>query len=202
MTRSFQCSIQRKSVVQEDEIDRALEDSPPVSVGVGKHTWSDRRAKSMGLPPRFKLPPLLDGLLNDHVYTSGRMGSNQSKTRYLIARRGTKRTPSLAPSPSPGPSPSRRIPDRRHEVLRFRVLVIGRANAGKTSILQRVCDTTKSPTIFRGEEEVVRGTNFVYKCDLITNQAKLNPSMDVSNTSIPLHLPLNAVSARRAHNRR
>jgi GTP-binding protein EngB required for normal cell division len=44
--------------------------------------------------------------------------------------------------------------------LRFRVLIIGRANAGKTSILQRVCDTTESPGIFRlgpqGERERVR----------------------------------------------
>jgi GTPase SAR1 family protein len=49
----------------------------------------------------------------------------------------------------------RRIPD-----IQFRVLVIGRANAGKTSILQRVCDTTESPTIYRrGEGEEVRGPN-------------------------------------------
>ena len=50
----------------------------------------------------------------------------------------------------------RRIPN-----IQFRVLVIGRANAGKTSILQRVCDTTESPTIYRrgehGEWEEVRG---------------------------------------------
>ena len=39
-------------------------------------------------------------------------------------------------------------------VIRFRVLVIGRANAGKTSILQRVCETTESPIIYRGNEEV------------------------------------------------
>jgi GTP-binding protein EngB required for normal cell division len=31
----------------------------------------------------------------------------------------------------------------------FRVLVIGRANSGKTTILQRVCDTTDSPTVYR-----------------------------------------------------
>ena len=158
------------------------------SVGVGKHTWS---AKSMAR--RFKLPPSLDGLLNGHVYTSGGMGSNQSKTRSLpktIARRGTKRTqpPSLALTP-------------RAPFLRFRVLVIGRANAGKTSILQRVCDTTESPKIYRRGEEV-RSTNFVYKSDLTADQVKLNPSMDVSDTtsSIPLHL--NVVSARRAHHRR
>ena len=52
----------------------------------------------------------------------------------------------------------RRIPN-----IQFRVLVIGRANAGKTSILQRVCDTTESPTIYRqgkdGRKEV-RGPKF------------------------------------------
>jgi predicted GTPase len=42
----------------------------------------------------------------------------------------------------------------------FRVLIIGRANAGKTTILQRVCDTTESPEIYRrapsGTRERVR----------------------------------------------
>ncbi|KAN0129954.1 hypothetical protein V8E53_012280 [Lactarius tabidus] len=42
----------------------------------------------------------------------------------------------------------RRVPD-----IPFRVLIIGRANAGKTSILQRVCETTESPIIYRGTEE-------------------------------------------------
>jgi GTPase SAR1 family protein len=44
--------------------------------------------------------------------------------------------------------------------IRFRVLIIGRANAGKTSILQRVCDTTDSPIVYRGKQggkEEVRG---------------------------------------------
>ncbi|KAN0130009.1 hypothetical protein V8E53_012163 [Lactarius tabidus] len=41
---------------------------------------------------------------------------------------------------------------RRFSDLQFRVLVIGRANAGKTSILQRVCETTESPTIYRGND--------------------------------------------------
>ena len=34
--------------------------------------------------------------------------------------------------------------DRTTTNVKFRVLIIGRANAGKTSILQRVCDTTES----------------------------------------------------------
>jgi GTPase SAR1 family protein len=44
--------------------------------------------------------------------------------------------------------------------VQFRVLIIGKANAGKTSILQRVCDTTDSPEIYRpgpdGDRELVR----------------------------------------------
>ncbi|KAI9433128.1 hypothetical protein H4582DRAFT_1857037 [Lactarius indigo] len=45
--------------------------------------------------------------------------------------------------------PGRRIPE-----IKFRVLIIGRANAGKTSILQRICETTESPVIYRGMKEV------------------------------------------------
>ncbi|KAH8979497.1 hypothetical protein EDB86DRAFT_2814530 [Lactarius hatsudake] len=41
----------------------------------------------------------------------------------------------------------------RIPTIRFRVLIIGRANAGKTTILQRVSDTTGSPIIYRGNEE-------------------------------------------------
>ena len=46
--------------------------------------------------------------------------------------------------------------------LRFRVLVIGRANAGKTTILQRVCETTESPKTYREGEEVRRGDPNLY----------------------------------------
>jgi len=50
-----------------------------------------------------------------------------------------------------------RIPE-----IQFRVLIIGRANAGKTTILQRVCETTESPIIYRGNERVRgSGTSFL-----------------------------------------
>ncbi|KAN0129487.1 hypothetical protein V8E53_012669 [Lactarius tabidus] len=55
--------------------------------------------------------------------------------------------------------PRRRIPKK----VRFRVLIIGRANAGKTSILQRVCETTESPVIYRGKKK---------------EEIQLEPSMD------------------------
>ena len=96
----------------------------------------------------------------------------------------------------------RRIPN-----LQFRVLVLGRANAGKTTILQRVCDTTESPTIYRlGEygqkEEVVRGPHFVCESDLTADQFKLEPSIGVSNNHHSPTLPIDIVPARRAHYRR
>ncbi|KAG2342787.1 era-like GTP-binding protein [Suillus weaverae] len=36
----------------------------------------------------------------------------------------------------------------RQRIGRFRILVIGRANAGKTTILQRVCNTRENPQIY------------------------------------------------------
>ncbi|KAI6137576.1 hypothetical protein BKA82DRAFT_4285163 [Pisolithus tinctorius] len=39
-------------------------------------------------------------------------------------------------------------------VRRFRILVMGRANAGKTTILQRVCNTTDQPENFNGKGKV------------------------------------------------
>jgi septin family protein len=38
---------------------------------------------------------------------------------------------------------------------KFRILIIGRANAGKTTILQRVCDTTEDPEIYNKDGEKV-----------------------------------------------
>ena len=66
----------------------------------------------------------------------------------------------------------------------FRVLIIGRANAGKTSILQRVCETTESPIIYRKGEEgrkEVCGPRIFCGSDLTVNQVKLDPSVNVSN---------------------
>ncbi|KIJ99252.1 hypothetical protein K443DRAFT_624684 [Laccaria amethystina LaAM-08-1] len=45
----------------------------------------------------------------------------------------------------------KRAKNLRELTGRFRVLIIGRANAGKTTILQRVCNTTEQPKIFNRE---------------------------------------------------
>lgn len=39
---------------------------------------------------------------------------------------------------------------------RFRVLIVGRANAGKTTILQGICNSTEYPEIYDGEGNRVR----------------------------------------------
>jgi len=49
----------------------------------------------------------------------------------------------------------RRAQNVRRLTGRFRVLIIGRANAGKTTILQRVCNTTEQPKIFNQKRHEV-----------------------------------------------
>ena len=38
----------------------------------------------------------------------------------------------------------------------FRILVLGRSNAGKTTLLQRVCNTTELPEIFNAKGKKVK----------------------------------------------
>ena len=40
--------------------------------------------------------------------------------------------------------------DIKKKIGRFRILIVGRANAGKTTLLQRVCNTTENPEVFDG----------------------------------------------------
>ena len=46
------------------------------------------------------------------------------------------------------------VENLREKFGRFRILVIGRANAGKTTILKKICDSTEDPEIYndRGEK--------------------------------------------------
>ena len=46
---------------------------------------------------------------------------------------------------------------RKHfaRIGHFRILVIGRANAGKTTLLQRVCNTTELPEVYDAKGEKV-----------------------------------------------
>ena len=48
------------------------------------------------------------------------------------------------------------IQKTRKRFKQFRILVIGRANAGKTTILRKVCDTTDEPIIFDPDGKKVK----------------------------------------------
>ncbi|KAG2037938.1 hypothetical protein BDR03DRAFT_1091537 [Suillus americanus] len=44
----------------------------------------------------------------------------------------------------------------KEKIKRFRILIIGRANAGKTTVLQRVCKTRENPEIYNSAGEKVQ----------------------------------------------
>ena len=52
-----------------------------------------------------------------------------------------------------------RANDIRRRCNRFRILIIGRANAGKTTILQKVCNSTKKPVIYNSKGKRVGSAN-------------------------------------------
>jgi len=60
---------------------------------------------------------------------------------------------SLGRTPSRFPFSFNFLEHMKRSDIKLRILIIGRANAGKTSILQRVCDTTESPEIYRKPED-------------------------------------------------
>ncbi|KAG2078716.1 hypothetical protein BDR04DRAFT_1184014 [Suillus decipiens] len=67
----------------------------------------------------------------------------QFRKKFLINRgSGTQRIHTLLPSSLMDAS------QLREKFDRFRILVVGRANAGKTTILQRVCKTQENPEIY------------------------------------------------------
>ncbi|KAG0704635.1 hypothetical protein DFH29DRAFT_848851 [Suillus ampliporus] len=44
----------------------------------------------------------------------------------------------------------------RETIGRFRILIMGRANAGKTTILKKVCNTTENPEVYNAKGDKVR----------------------------------------------
>ncbi|KAI6035642.1 hypothetical protein F5J12DRAFT_902407 [Pisolithus orientalis] len=54
--------------------------------------------------------------------------------------------------------------DHVNRIRRFRILIMGRANSGKTSVLQRICNTTDQPEIFDGEGRKICGIHGNFLC--------------------------------------
>ena len=49
-----------------------------------------------------------------------------------------------------------KVKEQFDRIRRFRILVVGRSNAGKTTLLQRVCKTTELPEIYNSNGEKVK----------------------------------------------
>jgi septin family protein len=68
---------------------------------------------------------------------------------------------SLNVSPETSAVDAKAVEERREELKkragRFRILIVGRANAGKTTILKKICNTTNEPEIYnsKGEQAIV-----------------------------------------------
>ena len=97
---------------------------------------------------------------------------------------------------------------QRQPKIDFRVLIIGRANAGKTSILQRVCHTTDSPAVYRRigtgkKKEKVRGQELCNRASLVPFLHRFDLSRPWKSVTLVLRLrPFLIVElARRAHHR-
>lgn len=58
---------------------------------------------------------------------------------------GSEAPPNISQSP---PRDSKQLEEIRKQFGRFRILVIGRGNAGKTTILQKVCNTSEQAEIY------------------------------------------------------
>ncbi|KZP16639.1 hypothetical protein FIBSPDRAFT_920936 [Athelia psychrophila] len=76
---------------------------------------------------------------------------------FKILRRSSTHSESIASTPSFESFEGVQAPfaqDIRERIDRIRILIIGRANAGKTTVLQKVCGTTDEPIVYnaRGME--------------------------------------------------
>jgi tRNA U34 5-carboxymethylaminomethyl modifying GTPase MnmE/TrmE len=49
------------------------------------------------------------------------------------------------------------LPEIRAKCRRFRMLIMGKANAGKTTILQKICNSTEAPIVCNPSGEKVCG---------------------------------------------
>jgi len=68
----------------------------------------------------------------------------------------------------------------RKAIERFRILIIGRANAGKTTILQRVCKTQENPEIYNSAGEKVQFMISVVTRMMMVNRCTLHWKSDRS----------------------
>ncbi len=89
-------------------------------------------------------PPLID-MTDQHPAQSSKQSRGFLKHLKKVFRPGLQSNPSShSNSPRAGLT-SKEAAKLRAKYTHFRILVIGRANAGKTTLLKRVCNTKEDP---------------------------------------------------------
>ena len=79
---------------------------------------------------------------------------NRSNSPSIVVAPPVVTVPPVAPTPAVIIDPEEAA-KLRAKYTHFRILVIGRANAGKTTLLKRVCNTTEEPSIYDGDKNLV-----------------------------------------------
>jgi len=82
------------------------------------------------------------------------MQSRRSHSPSTVSAPPVVTAPPAAPTPAVIIDPGEAA-KLRAKYTRFRILVIGRANAGKTTLLKRVCNTTEEPSIYDKDKNLV-----------------------------------------------
>ncbi|KAG5651691.1 hypothetical protein H0H81_007803 [Sphagnurus paluster] len=83
----------------------------------------------------------------------------RNRLENLIGLRSRSTPQSRSNSPSTVVPVVATDPKLLAKYTRFRILVIGRANAGKTTLLKRVCNTTEEPSIYDKDKNLLEPTS-------------------------------------------
>ncbi|KAG1723321.1 hypothetical protein EDB19DRAFT_364496 [Suillus lakei] len=153
-------------------------DDPPDNVQDGFHgasQYDDSDDSDTTERPPNSPPPHPGHELTNVIIEPGSPGpvtvfGTDSRVVQSTGFSGLEQRQSIQPlPPSPPPSPPNVTSSNRESHLpstvdsskirkkigRFRILIIGRANAGKTTILQRVCNTRDNPEIYNSAREKI-----------------------------------------------
>ena len=70
-----------------------------------------------------------------------------------------------------------KVKEQFDRIGRFRILVVGRSNAGKTTLLQRICNTTELPEIYNSKGEKVKYLIVQRHRSLMHGNSQLDPNI-------------------------
>jgi septin family protein len=71
---------------------------------------------------------------------------------------------------------------------RFRILVVGRANAGKTTLLQKVCNTAEKPEILDGKGNKAGSPPIQRQNHLLINREQINADAVQGSVDVCTHV--------------